>query len=385
MNAITLTRTRPAIPSKLGVFIACPARYLLESELHTTHQVSLHPRTILGSVVHWLANTLQKNLDGTPASFVELLESSFISALRNTKRAGPITEWVLQHYGISGIISRQTLLEQVRYAKSITKPFVERGKYSPIRLEKQEGIIPFGREKILSSSKFNMIGRADLIYQTDSGSIRVVDFKTGKVLDETNQPKDHYFLQIAAYGMMVKEQIPDVDIELELAGASDSWLGHLDKILNDRLIHILSKLNNTLPLNKTFYAEALVQTGKHCVTCISRCSCPVYREKLQQHLQQHQFGPTFSDYDIIGRLLDVEEGDSLITLRVQLANGYTIKVFRIPSQIFPESERIVGRLLSMYGLNRLGRSAEGSFPRNFYVIDTQDPKRSAFQFFLQWK
>ncbi|HDL6888251.1 TPA: PD-(D/E)XK nuclease family protein [Yersinia enterocolitica] len=378
MNAITLTRTRPAIPSKLGVFIACPARYLLESELHFTHQISLHPRTILGSVVHWLANTLQKDLDGTPASFVELLESSFIRALSNTNRAGSITEWVLQRYGISGIISRQMLLEQVRYAKSITKPSVERGKYSPIKLEKQEGIIPFGREKLLTSSKFNMIGRADLIYQTDSGSIRVVDFKTGKVLDETNQPKDHYFLQIAAYGMMVKELIPDVDIELELAGASDSWLGHLDTILNDRLIYILSKLNNTLPLNKAFNAETLVQTGKHCVTCISRCSCSVYREKLQQH----QFGPVFSGYDVIGRLLDVEEGDGLITLRVQLANGYTIKVFRIPSQIFPESERIVGRLLSMYGLSNLGRSVLGSFPRNFYVIDTQDPKRSAFQFYL---
>ncbi|KHT34502.1 PD-(D/E)XK nuclease family protein [Pectobacterium carotovorum] len=383
MNAMTLTRTRPAIPSKLGVFIACPARYLLESEPHTTQQVSLHPRTILGSAVHWLANTLQKDLDGTPALFVELLESTFISALSNTKRAGPITEWVLQRYGISGIISRQILLEQVRYAKSITKPFVERGKYSPIRLEKREGIIPFGKEKLLTSSKFNIIGRADLIYQTDSGSIRVVDFKTGKVMDETNQPKDHYLLQIAAYGMMVKEQIPGVDIELELAGASDCWTGLLDAFLNDRLINVLNKLNNTLPLNKALYTEALIQTGKHCVTCISRCSCPLYRERLQQYLQQHQFCPEYFGSDILGRLVNVKAEGSLITLRVQLANGYIVKIFRIPAGFIPDPERSVGRFISMYGMNRLGLCAEGRFPRNYYVIDSQDPKQSAFQFFLR--
>ncbi|MBO1555111.1 PD-(D/E)XK nuclease family protein [Yersinia pseudotuberculosis] len=385
MNAITLARTRPALPSKLGVFIACPARYLLESEPHTIQQVSLHPRTILGSVVHLLANTLQKDTGVTPASVIEQLENTFISALGNTQRAGPLTEWVLQRHGIAGLISRQALLEQVRYAKSIIMPVIERAKYLPDSPEKRENRIPVGREKSLTSSQFNMSGRADLIYQTNSGPIRVVDFKTGKVTDELNQPKDHYLLQIAAYGMMVKEQVPDIDVELELAGVSDSWTGSLDANLNDRVTHILIKLNNTLPFNEPLHAQALAQTGKHCVTCISRCSCPVYREKLQEYLQQHQFDSAYFGYDFFGQLLGIEVGDSLITLRVQLANGYTVKIFRIPAQLFPESERIVGRSLFIYGVNSLGRSSDGGFPRNFYVINTQDPKRSAFQFYLQWE
>lgn len=380
MNALALARTRPALPSKLGVFMACPARYLLESEPHKIQQVPLHPRTILGSAVHRLANTLQKDKDGT-----EQLEKSFISALGNTRLAGLVTQWVLQHHGVAGLITRQTLLEQVRYAKSLTVPVAEREKYLFGNPEKRQNRIPVGREQLLTSSRFNMSGRADLIYQTDSRKLRVVDYKTGKVTDDLNQPKDHYLLQIAAYGMILKELAPDIDIELELAGISERWMGVLDFNLNKRVTRILASLDNTLPLNEPLYTSTLAQTGKHCITCISRCSCTIYQEKLQRHLQQHQFDLTHFGYDVIGQLISVEEGDELITLRVKLDNGFAIKIFRIPTQFFPEPERIIGRYLSIYGANRLGESVSGKFPRNFHVIDTQDPKRSAFQFCLQWK
>ena len=385
MNALALARTRPALPSKLGVFMACPARYLLESEPHTTQQVPLHPRTILGSAVHRLANTLQKDKDGTPASAIEQLEKSFISALGNTRRAGLVTQWALQHHGVAGLITRQTLLEQARYAKSLTVPVAERERYLSDSPEKRQSCIPVGREQLLTSSRFNMSGRADLIYKTDSGQLRVVDFKTGKVTDDLKQQKDHYLLQIAAYGMIMKELAPDIDVELELVGVSDSWTGYLNAHLVSWVTHILARLNNTLPLNEPLYVQTLAQTGKHCITCISRCSCPIYKEKLRQYLQQHYFDPTYFGYDISGRLISVEESNELITLRVKLDNGFIIKMFRIPEQLFPESERMVGRYLSMYGANRLGESVEGRFPRNFYVIDTQDLKRSAFQFHLEWE
>ncbi|EKN6393076.1 PD-(D/E)XK nuclease family protein [Yersinia enterocolitica] len=383
MNIIT--RTRPALPSKLGVFVACPLRYLLESEQHTLQCLPLHPRTILGSVVHRLVNTLKKGPRGTSTSMIGQLENTFINAIGSTQRPGPLTEWVLKRHGIAGLISRKTLLEQIRYANSLIIPSVEREKYLPDSPEKRENRIPVGREQPLTSALLNMSGRADLIYQIASDQLRIVDFKTGKVTDAPNQPKDHYLLQVAAYGMMVKEWAPSVHIELELAGIFDNWTGFLDASLHERIAQILIKLNNTLPLNVPLYPQALAQSGKHCTTCISRCSCSVYRGKLQQHLQQHRFDPVHFGYDISGRLIDVDEDDGLITLRVQLDNGFTVKVFRIPTQLFPELERMVGRYLSMYGANRLGRSSEGNFPRNFYVIDTQNPNWSAFQFCLQWE
>ncbi|MFK8259033.1 PD-(D/E)XK nuclease family protein [Erwinia sp. AnSW2-5] len=385
MNSIELARTRPALPSKLGVFMACPARYLLESEPHTIQQVPVHPRTVLGSAVHRLAYILQKDKEIKSASVIELLEKSFISELDNNRRSGLITQWALQHHGVAGLISRHTLLEQVRYAISLTVPVAERENFLSDSPKKRQSYIPVGREQLLTSFQFNMSGRADLIYQIDSRTLRVVDYKTGKVTDDLNQPKDHYLLQIAAYGMMLKELAPDIDIELELTGISDRWIGGLDFNLNNRVAHILSSMDNTLPLNEPMHISALAQTGQHCITCISRCSCPVYQKKLELYLQRRLFDLNNFGYDMVGRLISVEEENELITLRVKLDNGFAIKIFRIPTRFFPESERVIGRYLSIYGANRLGESVAGRFHRNFYVIDTQDPKRSAFQFFLQWK
>lgn len=380
-----IARTRPALPSKLGVFVACPLRYLLESERYTLQCIPLHPKTILGSAVHQLVNALKNREVGTSTAMIEQLENTFISAISSTQKVGSLSEWILKRHGASGLVSRHTLLEQIRYANSLTTPNVKKERNLPNNPEERKNCIPVGREQPLISTLFNMKGRADLIYQIAPDLLRIVDFKTGKVTDAPNQPKDHYLLQVAAYGMMVKEWAPGVHVELELAGISDNWAGFLDASLHERIAKILIKLNNTLPLNVSLYPQALAQSGKHCTTCISRCSCSVYREKLQQYSQQQRFDMIHFGYDFSGRLINFEENDDLITLRIQLDNGFTVKVFRIPTPLFPESERIVGRYLFMYGANRLGRGVEGKFPRNFYVIDTQNPNRSAFQFCLQWE
>lgn len=383
MNEITLARTGPIIPSKLGVFIDCPARYLLESEQNSLQRLPLHPRTILGSVVHRLANIIQKNRENSSFSIIRQLENDFVKALTNTQRIGPLTAWIQGHYGIAGFVSRQTLLEQIRYAKSLTRPVSELTTYSAASAEKREHRVPVGREQLLTSAFFNMSGRADLIYQKDTGKLRIVDYKTGKVTDEQNQPIEKYLLQIAAYGVILKEMAPDRDVELELAGIHDNWAGPLDAYLKERITQILVKLNNTLPLNVAFSSHNIAQPGRHCVLCNSRCSCPVYLEKLQHRMQQHQFDYNLFGNDICGRLISIEGDNHLSILKLQLANSYIVKVFRIPTQIIPKQAIVAGSYLKLYGLRILGEKKEGQFPRNFYVVDGQDPKRSAFQFLLQ--
>jgi hypothetical protein len=42
MNEMTLSRTRPVLPSLLGSFVICPAKYLLESEAHSYARLPLH-------------------------------------------------------------------------------------------------------------------------------------------------------------------------------------------------------------------------------------------------------------------------------------------------------------------------------------------------------
>ncbi len=47
MNEMILSRTHPVLPSLLGSFAVCPAKYLLESEAHSYARLPLHPAVIL--------------------------------------------------------------------------------------------------------------------------------------------------------------------------------------------------------------------------------------------------------------------------------------------------------------------------------------------------
>lgn len=376
-----LKRTRSVMPSKLGVFTECPARYIFETEAYSIPYLPLHPRSLLGSEVHRIANILQKKGDMESVSIIQQLECNLITALTGTRWLGTLTAWVQEHYGVAGFVSRKTLHEQIRYAKSLTCFVSEPRKYSSEYIGKRKICIPTGREQLLTSALFNVSGRADSIYQKETGQIRIVEFKTGKVTDELNQPKENHLLQVAAYGVVVKELAPDINVELELVGPHDSWTGFLDSTLNDRVTKILVKLNEVLPLNIPFSPNEIAQPSGHCIRCSSRCSCPVYKEKMLPT----QCNDNFFDYDISGKLLAIEGDNYLSDLKIELDNGLVVKVFRIPTQMIPTKAKAVGAFLFLYGLRIFGEKKEGYIPRNFFVFDVHDPKRSAFQFLLQYE
>lgn len=384
MNIMTLERTRPALPSKLGVFITCPMRYLLESEQHSFLCLPLPPQAALGSAVHRLANTLQKSGENSPESIIQRLENDFVATLIKTQQ-GALALWVWERYGIAGLVSRQALIKYIRYAKSLVTPVDERGGHLPDMIKMRESVIPVGREKLLKSTCFDMQGRADLIYRKETGQIRVVDFKTGEVRDEKNQPKEEYLLQIVAYGMMIKELAPEINIELELAGVGGSWIGVLDNSLQECVNRVLVSFNEILPRNTSFSAFNIARPGKHCIQCAGRCSCPIYSKNSCHFRQQSCPDDRHFNIDIHGRLLEVEMDNNFTTLRLLLPDGYMAKVFHIPTRFIPESNEMIGCDVTLYGLNVFGASSENNIPRNFYVVDTQEPRRSAFQFFLQWK
>ena len=100
---------------------------------------------------------------------------------------------------------------------------------------------------------------------------------------------------------------------------------------------------------------------------------------MQPSLSDHQHG----GIDISGQLLEVENDDHLLTLKILLPDSSVVKVFRVPSGTIPEPTEITGKKIALYGLNTFSETSTEYFPRNFYVINMQDTRRSAFQFHWQ--
>ncbi|MDI3416660.1 PD-(D/E)XK nuclease family protein [Pantoea sp. V106_11] len=377
MNEMALSRTRPVLPSLLGSFVVCPAKYLLESEAHSYARLPLHPGVILGQVIHQRVNSV-KHREAAPENYtLRQLENDFKAALTANRRAGPVVNWIYDRHGVAGLVSRQMLVTQIRYVRSLQPPVFIKG------VPAHEKTLPVGREVMLVSGDFDMHGRADFIYQERPDRLNIVDLKTGKVTDEQNQPKEASLLQVAAYGIMVKEQVPDMDIGLVLTGSRDSWEGTLNADLIERVTMIIKNINRLLPRNIPLSVYELACPGMHCSHCSCRCSCPAWIEKLRRQMQPSHSDHQHGGIDISGQLLDVQSDDHLLTLKILLPNSSVVKVFRVPSSTIPELTEITGKKIALYGLNTFSETSTEYFPRNFYVINMQDTRRSAFQFHWQ--
>ncbi|MDC7871110.1 hypothetical protein TH60_16585 [Pantoea ananatis] len=377
MNEMALSRTRPVLPSLLGSFVVCPAKYLLESEAHSYARLPLHPGVILGQVIHQRVNSV-KHREAAPENYtLRQLENDFKAALTANRRAGPVVNWIYDRHGVAGLVSRQMLVTQIRYVRSLQPPVFIKG------VPAHEKTLPVGREVMLVSGDFDMHGRADFIYQERPDRLNIVDLKTGKVTDEQNQPKEASLLQVAAYGIMVKEQVPDMDIGLVLTGSRDSWEGTLNADLIERVTMIIKNINRLLPRNIPLSVYELACPGMHCSHCSCRCSCPAWIEKLRRQMQPSHSDHQHGGIDISGQLLDVQSDDHLLTLKILLPDSSVVKVFRVPSSTIPELTEITGKKIALYGLNTFSETSTEYFPRNFYVINMQDTRRSAFQFHWQ--
>ena len=100
---------------------------------------------------------------------------------------------------------------------------------------------------------------------------------------------------------------------------------------------------------------------------------------MQPSLSDHRHG----GIDISGKLLHAESDDHLLTLKILLPDNSVVKVFRVPSSTIPDPTEIIGKQIALYGLNTFSETPIEYFPRNFYVINMQDTRRSAFQFHWQ--
>ncbi|MFT7971901.1 hypothetical protein ACMYMR_23525, partial [Salmonella enterica subsp. enterica serovar Enteritidis] len=68
------------------------------------------------------------------------LENDFTIALTANRRAGPVANWIYDRHGVAGLVSRQMLVTQIRYVRSLLPPVFVKG--GPAH----EKTLPVGRE-----------------------------------------------------------------------------------------------------------------------------------------------------------------------------------------------------------------------------------------------
>lgn len=375
-KSLYVERTKPANPSKLGIFLACRLRYVFETERPASTVVGEHPSALLGTAVHHAATLLQRSMPNESAASLVVLEQCIGRLLAQPIRSRQLLEWMLRQYGKNALFPRAQFLSQAGFAWTLAQRQPRpraKGNTSPRNLV---GHIPIGLERRLASVSLDMAGRADEIYWAAFGHIRIVDFKTGAIRDRAGNPKQDYVLQLAAYGLAVREIDQSVEISLELLGKGDNWIGPLNPSIAQAALQLLAELNRALPRGNAIPASSLACIGEHCSPCAYRPSCTPYRQHLAQ---ESVIDHGFYGFDICGTLADETEERGFRSMRLLLATGCAARISRIPAVILPAVQCISGAKVTAFGIRSLEPLRTGELPQNFSVVDLQQPRNSAFQ------
>lgn len=376
-KTLCVERTKPASPSKLGVFMACRLRYVFETERPALKRIGDHPSALMGTAVHDAAEVLRRTLPVEASSSVSVLEQCIGRLVSHDSSSRQLIAWVLGRYGKNALLPRAQFISHAGFAWTLAQRLSRRRAEGAGGFTNNvAGRIPVGRERRLASAALDIAGRADEIYWAGNGQVRIVDFKTGSIRDSEGHPKRSYVLQLAAYGLAVSELDASVDIMLELLGKGDQWIGKLDQSTVQAVSHLLADLRAALPRGRSMPATGLACIGEQCAQCAYRPSCPAYRTKLElEGVIDHGF----YGFDVCGTCIGVAEENGLYTLRLALRQGFAARISCVPAILLPDDKSIQEGHAAVFGIRSLEPARSGSIPQNFAVVDVQHPRNSAFQ------
>jgi len=231
-----------------------------------------------------------------------------------------------------------------------------------------------GPERMFESPRLDMAGRVDLAYTDSAGVLHIVDFKTGKFLDENDQPKEAFLLQLAAYAMLVAEAVPAIDVILELIGPTSHWTGGFNEGLRSKVATLLDSIQRTLPKGIAVDDEALRKPGLHCHECTSRPSCSHYLDALSD---RNGIPLEVSRYDVAGTVVELRVEGLYASLRIRTPRDTTVSITGFPIDLYPDVGS--GCDIEAFGLGSHESSTRVNYPANFYVFRPDNPRLSAFR------
>lgn len=210
-KTLCVERTKPASPSKLGVFMACRLRYVFETERPALKRIGDHPSALIGTAVHDAADVLRRTLPVEASSSVSVLEQCIGRLVSHDSSSRQLIAWVLGRYGKNALLPRAQFISHAGFAWTLAQRLPRCRVEGAVGVNnKVAGRIPVGRERRLASAALDIAGRVDEIYWAANRQVRIVDFKTGSIRDSEGHPKRSYVLQLAAYGLAVREIDPSV-------------------------------------------------------------------------------------------------------------------------------------------------------------------------------
>ena len=369
-------RTKPISPSKIGLFDDCRLRYIAESEGVVGSRLPAGPAAYIGIAVHSTIESLVGRSNLEMGLIRSVLTESLSALLASPKKSSLVSHAAFQRFGLRGVVPQARILSLCGYVKDVLDRLPQQaGSHKPSPSTTASPASQLGIEKWVASESLGMAGRIDYSYLDEGGSLRVVDFKTGRVTGEDGAPKPGYLMQIAAYGLMLRESMTISNVRLRLESPRGSWEGDLTPELENRVRYAARVINRSLPFEKYFEMEAIATPGEHCASCSVRPSCAKYLSALSKGETGAAF-PAIPVGDLFGKVIYIKAIDGLVKVQLERPDIGRVTVTGIPEPIWSGS---MGDAVFMFSLRTNEPQMRARYVANFHVLDVAQPQGSAFE------
>lgn len=367
-----VSRTQPIRPSKIGLFYNCPLRYVFETERHEFSGLPPGPQVYLGIAFHGAIEKFWGEPSIRGIDIREWIRAEFGKLILAEENG--LCRWLYLRDGIDGLIIPSLVSDVSRLAQQqVSASGYGKFKGSSINNKKPQSI--FGVERLLISEVLDLAGRADLIEKRDDG-VSVVDFKLGLKLNESGEPRTEYLLQLAAYALIVKEQLGNLDLSLELRSPKRSTRHPFDAVLEANVLQTIKKMHLTLPRLKAIDQSEIAQKGDHCLSCGYRSNCSNYLTRLST---SQAVGDDFvSPLDVHGKVISISQEDGMKSVLLSAKpDQRRVLISGIPNSVIGDHLKQGDDLLAL-SLRTPEVRSKGNYIANFHLFDCTNPRQSAF-------
>lgn len=184
---------------------------------------------------------------------------------------------------------------QNRWAERLEIVRSHRGDNSPVELEETRVRIGGGKlnptdfripsewvELNVVNEELLLRGQIDRLEILENGVIRIIDFKTGEILDDQGNPKLQYLLQLAAYEAICRGYWPKVKFELVLDNGVE-FVVEMDDAVRNEFKEKLNALQASIGdvAGQQVKASDYESLGDGCLDCTIRHTCNSYQTVLR--------------------------------------------------------------------------------------------------------
>jgi hypothetical protein len=384
-----LRRDHPLLPSQLGLMRRCPLRYLIENHFDGACAIGAHPLTLLGKAIH---ETIDQAFNAdrllTAREFRRLVVGSVAQAIYGQApimailkacdlRTEPLS--VFEPAKLSERIGYGYRTFSSRWQRRGSSISVHRGATSARPRPKAER--RFGPEIKMENLDCDLRGRADLVERTGKRSLRVTEFKTGRIFGDDGELAEDYRLQISAYAWMLSKEHEGFDVEMRVtAPGHQTWEREFDDAEQLYIETEIRNLSQIIPRDTDLDGDEIAQVGTMCISCRIRPSCSTYCD-----LAPLRWGPDSGSgelpLDSWGSAIEIEKtGDRLSRLRLLNQRGERVVVSNIPGPFL--NDLAAGDPVSIFGLSSRETGRGKRYPNNFQIINTTKTYRSSFAIFI---